>query len=518
MNRATLPKDLRALFAPLAVIGLFLWLASVRIDLPAAQMDEGSLLVYPEQILQGRLPYRDFETAYGPANPYLLAGAYRLFGPGIFVERAVGLLYRVALLAGMIALAWRWGAAVAAGCAAIATIFLLPTNLAAYAWMGGVTCVVWSLWAATSGENPRRRFWAGLLAAVALLFRPDLGPAVVLISAANFLWFNGSERRRFAAGFACGLVPWAVLAGAVGPAALWSNVFEYPVLHNGRHLPLGAQPVWMIRILGLHIAAALLGAGVGAAGLRAERRDPKARVLLAVGVGALGFTHQAVQRLDPTHLFFACFLSIGMLPVVLLAAAERWGSEGTARRLRALAPVAVLTVIGALGTEIFLSLENAGRRALGLLGHNQHFATHADRFYPVPTRLERAWVEACIETIASQAGPGDRLFVGPRDLRRSCYNDTFLYHLLPKLTPASFFLEMNPGSANRLDSRLAADIASADWLILNPRWDASEPGRASLNGPDAPNLVVQSRFTLVARLGYYEVYRKTPQTAATALR
>src|SRR5438876_843113 len=43
------------------------------------RMDDGALLLYPELILKGWLPYRDFETFYGPANAYLLAGVYAIF-------------------------------------------------------------------------------------------------------------------------------------------------------------------------------------------------------------------------------------------------------------------------------------------------------------------------------------------------------------------------------------------------------------------------------------------------------
>ena len=45
-------------------------------QLPTLGMDEGTLLVIPEQVLKGKLPYRDFETFYGPPNPFLLAVVY----------------------------------------------------------------------------------------------------------------------------------------------------------------------------------------------------------------------------------------------------------------------------------------------------------------------------------------------------------------------------------------------------------------------------------------------------------
>jgi hypothetical protein len=51
-------------------------------------------------------------------------------------------------------------------------------------------------------------------------------------------------------------------------------------------------------------------------------------------------------------------------------------------------------------------------------------------------------------------------------LRRTNYNNTFLYYLLSQLTPATYFLEINPLSANRPGLRLSADVPSADWLII----------------------------------------------------
>jgi len=40
--------------------------------------------------------------------------------------------------------------------------------------------------------------------------------------------------------------------------------------------------------------------------------------------------------------------------------------------------------------------------------------------------------------------PGERLLVGPSDLRRTWYSDAFFYYLFPELTPATRFIEMDP--------------------------------------------------------------------------
>ena len=34
---------------------------------------------------------------------------------------------------------------------------------------------------------------------------------------------------------------------------------------------------------------------------------------------------------------------------------------------------------------------------------------------------------------------GERLLVGPSDLRRTWYSDAFFYYLFPELTPATYF-------------------------------------------------------------------------------
>ena len=85
---------------------------------------------------------------------------------------------------------------------------------------------------------------------------------------------------------------------------------------------------------------------------------------------------------------------------------------------------------------------------------------------------------------------------------------------MPKLTPATYFLEMNPLSANRPGSRLAADVQSADWLVLNRAWDSwDEPNRSFEYGSNAPNAVVQRDFVQRGEFGPFLLWqRKIPRT------
>ena len=77
------------------------------------------------------------------------------------------------------------------------------------------------------------------------------------------------------------------------------------------------------------------------------------------------------------------------------------------------------------------------------------------------------------------ARPGDKLFVGTGDLRKTPYSEAFLYYLLPQTRPGTRYIEMDPGVANRSDSGLADDLASSDLVILSSiRDDWVEPNAA----------------------------------------
>lgn len=70
----SMPRSRRSFAIAIIALLVIVGTAAPGYDAVAQRMDEGSLLLYPERILKGWLPYQDFETFYGPANAYLLAG------------------------------------------------------------------------------------------------------------------------------------------------------------------------------------------------------------------------------------------------------------------------------------------------------------------------------------------------------------------------------------------------------------------------------------------------------------
>ncbi|MGH2684531.1 MAG: hypothetical protein ACRDJP_03585, partial [Actinomycetota bacterium] len=72
----------------------------------------------------------------------------------------------------------------------------------------------------------------------------------------------------------------------------------------------------------------------------------------------------------------------------------------------------------------------------------------------------------------------------------------------PDLVPGTYYIEMDPGVANRKGSRLADDVASSDVVVLSTVWDDwDEPNDSGEPGSDEPNRVLRERF---CEVGSYE--------------
>lgn len=501
----------RRSFAVAALVLVALLLPLLRgFDEPATVMDEGSLLVYPELILKGNLPYRDFEMFYGPANIYVLSGVYAAFGPGILAERATGLAYRLLILGVVFCIARRWGATLAVGATLVAGAVALTLGVVAYAWMGGIACALWSIFIISRTDLRVRCFLGGLLGATALLFRPDLGPAVILGTLPLFLRMSRAVKLRYLGGMCIGLLPLGVLTVAAGPHQVLDNLLLFPVFYGngGRHLPVAQAAAWVVGIIAAHLIASGVNILAGVSVLRRQPQLIAGRLLLGVALFAVALTHQAVQRIDGMHVLFAAFASMAILPISLFVLLSE--ASFLSRRQKPVIALAVAT--GFIAAFVPALPFYVCRQVVTSFNPNARppfMLEQEGRRIPLATLLLVRTTGTLLDRIERMAAPGDRLFVGPADLRRTNYNDTFLYHMLPRLRPATYFLEMNPGSANRSNSRLASDIRTADWLILNRAYDNwREPNSSSRNGSDEPNVVVQTEFTLSGAFGDYLLFRR----------
>ena len=474
----------------------------------AFEMDEGAVNAYATRVLDGAVPHRDFLTFYGPGNLWLVAGAFAVFGESVGVERAVGGLYRVLIVLALFLIARKLGglpAAVAAG--VVAATIMAGDVIWAYATYGALAfgLVGIALLSEKATAPPSRRVGAiivagGVAAGCAVLIRFDFGPAVVLGSVPILALASRWTRVRFAAGFLAALGLFVVHLVIVGPERVSRVAGDLLAAGPGRYLQ--RQTIWdypgnLLAVANLSTAALLV---VGAFLTWRMRSALAPRVALAAGLLNVALLPTTVSRMDPLHIRPYSIVPISLLPGLALLAVS-W--LGWSRRLTLVATVAVVGAV-AWGANHYGDYTLAHFRSV------RDVKSGYRGFYDD----DSAGARVVVEHARRVTRPGESLFVGPQDLRRTNYGPTYMYFLLPELEPASYYMEMNPGTANREGSGLADEIREADWLILSSEWDNwSEPNDSEKYGPSEPNEVVRDLFCVRLVRGQYRLYERCDRAA-----
>ncbi|HEV7722539.1 MAG TPA: hypothetical protein VGO60_14705 [Iamia sp.] len=516
-------------------------------------MEEGFMLVFPERVLAGDIPNRDFLHLYGPASLWSLAAWFKIAGTTLAAERFYGLVQHLGIIFALFRLALPWGRRVATVCGLLGVLLVItPIGLAALAWNGGVALGLIGFSVALLGaqrleageEGARLRLvLGGVVLGLALLWRPDLVVGIGLAGLA-LLWRRWSRDLLvpLVGGVLLGVAPILVHLVMAGPGNVFEGMFLQPVfdLRGGRHLPIPPSwdrndgilqavaqlrvpewPVPMVRasaqVTLWFLALPLSALALLATGIVAMRRDPismRSRILVVVGAFGFGLLPQALQRPDTTHLAWVSCVSMVFLPVAFVQWGEWWAARRGGDRLRgparlALGLLPLLVVVLAIPAYTTRTWVDLTRQNL----EGDYFGwdvRHGDRtfFLGAPNIADSA--QAVTDDLAARIQPGDRLFVGTADLRKTPYSDAYFYYLFPEATPATYYIEMDPGIANADDSGLADEVAGSDYLILSHVWDPwSEPNDSRLFGSDAPNQVVADQFCpLNPETDFYVLYER----------
>jgi len=494
--------------AALVVVNLLVFPSELHQVGPA--QDEGLLLVYPSLMLHGAVPNQSFESVYGSASLWAVAGAFRLLGTSVASERSVALLYWIAITGSIGVLVGRRRGPVLGVFSGALSVYILVRvlGLVAYAWIGALALAMVGLLVIDTtvrrqrGRAPTRAqtgltAGAGLCFGLAVSYRLDMALAIALVLVLLLRCWR-PQAWTLVVGFAIGLVPFVANCIRAGVAPVLRGQLLQPIFVSGpgRRLPLTDLSATSILVLAATVACAV---GLTVAGYRVLRQGG-GFMLLAIGLFEVGILPQVVQRADPVHLaYVACVV----LPTALLL------------------PVPVLTrrqgvVLGSLGLLVLAlplsqrSYADKVAQTLGLRSQPQHVVRNDGRSVPVAGPTAQRRLDALVAAVDARATAGQRIFVGPEDLRRTNYNDTFLYFLFPRLVPGSFYLEMEPGVANGSNSHLAQDLRSDQWLILTSRYDHwTDPNASQVYGSDAANRVIAADFRPVGRWGPWRLMVNT---------
>jgi hypothetical protein len=503
---------LAAVFTVLLLGRLFL--------LPIVPLDEGILLTHSELILKGALPHRDFCSLYPPGNYWLLAAAFRLFGASIIVERAVGLLYVLAIVWAVFFLlkSEGFGVALLAAASVGVVLRLFPATLGAYAWFGGAALTLWSLYFNTRAAQAERYtsaansfFLGGLLGGFAILFRHDMAPAI-LFSALAAVGIARRPIMRYLGGLFLGTAPLALHMIVVSPEVMLNNmVRDVLVAGPGRKLPLPLSS-WLFWITVISaVAPALLV--VAGRFLRSQPVPPIARGAAAL---ALCLLPQAMSRADSWHLTYVASIAIPLLIVTALnvpSTDRRWHvpvvSGTSSQRLRRprLNAVAFVGLAALAGKLTFNQLRAPLWPELARFVACERCVRSEGRFVPMPSEKARQELQSVVDELKRLSVPGDKVLVGPYDLARTNYSDAYVYFLLPWLQVSSYYIEMANGVSNRPGTRLAGDLSRSRFAVLSTQYDTwSEANASGAPGSAEPLAVLEREFCLHSTHGFFRLY------------
>ena len=386
-------------------------------------------------------------------------------------------------------------------CGLIAVVCIVPTGLTALAWVGGVGLALLAVVAAAASRDrddpvraKRLALVAGLLVGFALLYRIDLVLAAAL-SIGPLGWGSAHfVKRRFGIGLAVGLSPYAIHLATAGPGNVWRGMITDPLfkLRGGRSLPLPppwshfnsavegvvdlvklrwpvptiAGPTQIALYFYLLVVSVVVLVLTGVWAVRRDRTSLRPRVLLAVAGFSLGIFPQTLQRADSTHLAWVACVAMAFVPVALLeiirAHRPRWPVRW-AQLVSGGVALAVLLVI--IPNYTVRTYADYSLQSVGI--HRRSFAiTHRGRTFYYGRSDDARAANQLLDEVERVSKPGEKVLVGPNDLRKTPLSDAFFYYLLPQLVPGTYYIEMDPGVANAPNSGLANEVRHSDLLDL----------------------------------------------------
>jgi len=508
-------------------------------------MEEGFMLAFPEQILQGRFPHKDFLHLYGPGSLYVLAALFAIFGVSLLTERLVGFAQHAGVAFGLFALFRPFGRKIAVTSALVSVVILIgPGGLTALAWNGALALAICALALATAGARRSREqsatiilVVAGILGGAALLYRPDVIVAVVLGLGVVAWELPASRRKPLVLAFLATLLLYVPHLLISGVGASFTGMFTDPViaLRAGRALPV--PPSWneidgflqragTLRTTGWPLPMPAISHQINlwfwlvpvsiivnlVAGWRLRKRAPssdQASVLWPAALFSAALLPQAIQRPDSTHLAWVTGITFAVMVPALYSLIDefrpRWNPSVRWVLASGVIAAILVLIIPFYPARLYVDLVSQS------FGYNRFGSpiTVDGRTFYFGTAEGAAQAQKVADSLRLNSKPGESLIAGPRDLSRTNYNDSFFYYLFPDLQPGTRFIEMDPGIANTTDSGLAEELLRNDWLVRSSTFDNwVEPNSSSRSGSELPNEVVRDHYCMVTDAGTFELLRR----------
>lgn len=217
-------------------------------------LDHGREMNLPTRLLSGENLYSDVQFLYGPFAPHFNALLYRVFGVHLATLKASGAVCAILILLMIYWLSRRIlsakGAALATGLVMVICAIKSTANYIqpyAYAALYGFVFALASLVCSVEfirAKQPKYMTWAGLLAGLSLISKPEIALAAWAAAGAALLMESVGRRKPLAREALYFILPVVAIAGATYGFIL--NRVSLDVLLNDNHVLFTNMPPQLI--------------------------------------------------------------------------------------------------------------------------------------------------------------------------------------------------------------------------------------------------------------------------------
>ena len=550
-NRDTAPSHF--IFGVLIVLGALATL-TLGMDRSLMPFDEGLIVTGASEVAAGAVPHRDFYANYGPAQFYILAFAFKIFGPSLLVERIWDLVIKAAIawLAGAIALrmmARTFAIVVTAAC----IIWLTFCGYSGYplwpALFLGLLSVRFLLGLFEGRHSTNSIQAAGLSVGAITLFRYDIGLFACAAESAVLLAFGLIARRHgysrirqivnllipFWLGISVIFIPLTIVYALAGiiPDFVF-QVIEFPAKYYARTrslpfprlLPLKDKPYFPEFIVYLPPFVVIAGIAAIFSNGRNTPKNGQAQLeasnwKLALMTALSAFFYlKGMVRVSPLHM------SLSIIPAIIALGSV---ADRTFQRRRPIAMMSVGVVVLAAGIPSLVAAGHIGKQAVSNVGAlvrerdlsqvpNEGISTSGScrpEIYVERARciiLPPQMVQA-LHFIHQNTVSGEPIFVGVGRHDKISLNNIAFYFIADR-PPATKWYQFDPGlqTSQPIQIEMISELKknAVRYIVLDTEWDdRHEPNESAFSsGVTTLDDFIAEAYSVVAEFGPYRILKR----------
>lgn len=497
--------------------------------------DEGIVLTGALRVLHGDIPHRDFYTNYGPAQFYILAFLFKLFGPLGFVERLYDMCLRAMILAlcyGALSFYCRQAIAIITTIiCAVWLSYMYPGYASTPVLLFGMVSSLF-VFAALSAQRNRYLLAAGVATAIASFYRYDAGPLLVLANTGTLLTLIGLNGQSLAekiktvvtmlCWYAAGVLFTALPVFAVYlPAATIDGWYRDVVAYSKDMYPLMRAlpfPSFIVCIIaGIYIPPLVIAAVIATTiknPLLLQVYQRPFAFTVAFGFLSAALYNQAIVRTDMVHMLPAIIPALLVLAVLVeYRRLQPFILEKYLQLLLALAFVPTILFL-------FYCLNIAVAQWPFIWGMEPVAAQSSQ---PPCKPIEPPSIAYLLTDqdrlraicfLATHTKPEEPIYVGLTRHDKIAASDVFVYFAVGRVPPTKWH-QLDPGLQTRADiqAEMVQDLTSHNvrTLLLNSEFDDVEEPNASAvsSGVTLLDDYIRQHYKPVETFGTLSVWART---------